>query len=271
MIRLLATTDTDCRCAHALIESDRRYFEMGAIIERMSVGELTWMTDLTDLAASCVVQRIDFDRVTSVSDSWLDQIHAALQRRSVAMARVYLDNCPDYVHALFLRHGYTCRSEIGFLAPDGYPSVPANMRLCPVLTDADWRQKRCLHEQAMEGPDGYTNQADLWVEMEYRKCATGKMQSFLVRRDDEIVATVGAIVHDGLLRLKNIVVSPRYRRCGVGIATVHLLWQLAEQEHDCRLGVFGVEGAKGSKLYRRAGLYEVTSQYEWSRLMTGEK
>jgi len=121
----------------------------------------------------------------------------------------------------------------------------------------------------MEGPDGYTNQAELWVEMERRKCATNKMRSYLVYRDTQVVATVGTIVGDGLLRLKNIVVLPQFRRQGIALAIVQHLCRMAEVDHGCRLGVFGVEGEKGSKLYRRAGLYYVTEQYEWSKSLTG--
>jgi hypothetical protein len=45
---------------------------------------------------------------------------------------------------------------------------------------------------------------------------------------------------------------------------------LAEAEYGSRLGVFGVEGENGSRLYQRAGLYEITCQYEWSRLLVGK-
>lgn len=267
MIGLLATTETDRICARALIESDRRYFEMGAIVQSLSLGDLVWMRGLTDLAASCVIHRVD----GRIPHSWIDEIELALAERSIMRARVYLDDSPEDVDALFRQRGYQRRGEIGFLAPVGHPETPANVRLCEVVDDLDWQRKLAIHEQAMEGPDGYTNQADAWVEMERRKCAAGNMQSFLVRCDNHVVATVGAIVHDGLLRLKNIVVAPQFRRRGLGLATVHLLWQMAEREHDCRFGVFGVDGGRGERLYQRAGMYQVVHQYEWSRLLTGPK
>jgi GNAT superfamily N-acetyltransferase len=271
MIPMLTKTETDHRCARTLIESDRRYFEMAAEVEELSLGQLAWMPGLTELAASCVIQRVDFDNTHEVPESWLEEIEHVLRERSVSRARVYLDNCPPAVSACFRDHGYEHRGEVGFLAPEGYSNPPQNVRFSEVRTDDDWNLKQTLHEQAMEGPDGYTNQADLWVEMERRKCATGLMHSFLVRRDEEIVATVGTIVDAGLLRLKNIVVSPLVRRCGIGVAIVHHLWKMAELDHGCRFGVFGVEGGIGSNLYRRAGLYEITRQFEWSRLMNGKR
>lgn len=270
MIRLDAMTETDRRCAQTLIESDRRYFEMAAEVEQLSIGQLAWMPGMTSLAASSVVHRIDFDTVPAVTESWVDQMEHALAERSIPLARIYLDDCPAEVHSMLDRRGYERRCEIGFLSRPGPVAPPENMRLCPVRSEDDWRRKHMIHAEAMEGPDGYTNRADLWVEMERRKCATGQMQSYLVRRDDEVVATVGAIRCEGLVRLKNIVVAPKCRQCGIGVATVWLLWQLADASYGCRLGVFGVEGGGGSRLYRRAGLHQITCQHEWSRLLSGK-
>lgn len=267
MIRQLTKTETDRCCARAIIETDRRYFEMGAEVHELSIGRLAWMPGLTELAASCVVHRVELQKAERERESWLDEIDRVLRARSVSRARVYLDSSSPLLSRCFAERGYEHRGEVGFLAPKGHPEPPADIELCEVRSEEDWDLKHALHDQAMEGPDGYTNQASLWVEMEQRKCATGLMRSFLVRRDGEIVATVGTIVSDGLLRLKNIVVAPHKRRCGVGVGIVQYLWRMAEVDHGYRFGVFGVEGGKGSRLYHRAGLYEVTRQIEWSRLM----
>jgi hypothetical protein len=248
-----------------LLESDRRYFEMAAVVHPLSHGELAWMPGLTELAASCVIQRVE----EPIGPDWLDEAESALAQRHVRLARVYLEQVQPAGDSLLQQRGYVQRGEIGFLAPQGHPRPHRNARLCAVADDADWKQKLRFHERAMEGPDGYTNSADLWVEMERRKCETGQMRCFLVRRNRDVVAAVGAILEQGLVRLKNIVVAPESRRSGLGIATVHLLWTMAEETHGCRLGVFGVEGGQGGRLYQRAGLYQVTSQYEWSRLLTG--
>mmetsp|Transcript_25424 Transcript_25424/g.61239 ORF Transcript_25424/g.61239 Transcript_25424/m.61239 type:complete len:272 (-) Transcript_25424:467-1282(-) len=270
MIQRISNLVAQRSCARALIESDRRYFEMAAEVQELSLGRLTWMPGLTGLAASCVIHRVETSVGQDLPATWFDEIEQVLGERAVCRARIYFDGCPRGRDEVFRDRGYERRSEIGYLAPVGHPKVPANMRLSQVLTKDDWKLKLSLHEQAMEAPDGYTNQADLWVEMERRKCATGLMRSFLVRLDDEIVATVGTIVNDGLLRLKNIVVSPHMRRRGTGVGVVQHLWQMAEVDYGCRFGVFGVQGGKGSKLYSRAGLYEVTRQTEWSRLMAAQ-
>ena len=178
MIKLLAKTEVCRRSAEALIESDRRYFELGAKIDKLPLGELAWMPGLTDLAASCVVHRIDLSGDRQPSDRWLDQIEFILRERAVARARIYLDECPSSIQALMRRRGYGHRCELGFLAPAGHPELPRNIRLCRVRTEADWRLKQSLHAEAMEGPDGYTNQADLWVKMELRKSNTGRCTAF---------------------------------------------------------------------------------------------
>jgi GNAT superfamily N-acetyltransferase len=263
MIRQVAKTELDRRAGATLIETDRIYFELAAQVVDLSVGQLVWMPGLNELAASCVIHRISPQGMECLTNAWVDEIEEALRQR-----HIHFDVFPDDFASVLRGRGYGERGEIGFIAPDGHPSQPDNFQLCEVRTNADWNLKLCLHEEAMEGPDGYTNQADLWVEMERRKCTSGSMRSYLVRRDGEIVATVGTIVEANVLRLKNIVVAANLRRQGIGQATVQLLWQLAETDHACRLAVFGVQDGKGSRMYKRAGLYQVNEQYEWSRILT---
>lgn len=268
MIRAAVPGRVEQQLTRALLESDRRYFELGAEVCALPGGSLYWMTGLNELAASCVVQRVDPPDSTEQAGRWLDQIEGILAGHRIPRARIYLDEKLPLLENLFVRRGYVCRGELGFLAPLGHPPPTAAVRLCRVHEEVAWQQKLALHTAAMEGPDGYLNQADLWVDMERRKCETGGMQTYLVYRRDQVVATVGTIVGQGLLRLKNIVVAPQYRRQGIALAIVHDLWRMAETEHGSRLGVFGVTGGKGSNLYRRAGLQAVTEQYEWSKLLS---
>ncbi len=267
MIRITAGSYIDQRLALALVESDRRYFEMGARTSQLPLGLLCWMPGLNDLAASCVVHRIVSEFGADSFERWLAQIETELRARCIPRIRLYLDDSSPEIEDVFYRYGLETRSELGFLAPQGYPEPPGNIQLRQVQTSADWKRKQDLHSQAIEGPDGYTNQAALWVEMERRKCATGNMKCYLVYRDKQVVGAVGTIAEGGLLRLKNIVVDPRLRRQGIALAVVQHLWRMAEADYGCRLGVFGVAGGKGSKLYRRAGLYSVTVQYEWSKIL----
>ena len=267
MIEIKSPTDTDQRLALALVESDRRYFELAARTEQLPLGQLCWMEGLHDLAASCVVQRVTCPPDPDTIASCLDSIDSILRSRSIPRARIYVDDATAELQAQLRAAGYESRSEIGFLAPVETVVPPATIQLHRVESAADWHNKLVLHAAAMEGPDGYTNQADLWVEMERRKCETGNMQMYLIVRDGQVVATVGTIINAGLLRLKNIVVKPEFRRQGIALATVQHLRKMAEADHNCRLGVFGVAQGTGSCLYHRAGLYAVIEQQEWSKIL----
>ena len=76
MIRSIVTTEEDLHCAAALIESDRRYFEMGAETLKLPCGVMVWMPSLTELAASCVVHRVDFDQYRGSAAEWIDGIQS---------------------------------------------------------------------------------------------------------------------------------------------------------------------------------------------------
>jgi len=267
MIRCLAARRAEHGLALALVETDRRYFELGAEVRRLSHGSLCMMPGLNELAASCVVQRVADGRPSRPASGWFGEIESILAAEQIRMARVYLDGNSTEIDQAMTEHGYRRRGETAFLAPWGHPPPSTDVQLQLVRTGADWSRKLALHTEAMEGPDGYTNQADLWVEMERRKCATGDMQTYLVYRNDQLIGTVGTILHDRLLRMKNIVVVPRLRRQGIALAIVHHLWRMAEADYGCHLGVFGMTGGTGRCLYRRARLCAVTEQFEWSKLL----
>ena len=131
MIRMLCEARHDRRCAHELIESDRRYFELGAHIEPLSYGHLAWMPGLTHLAASCVIHRVDPEDMDIVPEEWLKEIEAETERRDVPLIRIYLDSCPPSIAAVLQRAGYRERMELGFLAPEGAGPQNACVRLRP--------------------------------------------------------------------------------------------------------------------------------------------
>jgi len=83
VIRIIAKSQVDQQLASALVESDRRYFEMAARTQRLAIGQLCWMPGLHELAASCVIHRIVSDRIANPMESWLDDIEAILSERLV--------------------------------------------------------------------------------------------------------------------------------------------------------------------------------------------
>lgn len=264
MLKPLSARDRDDAVSEALLDSDVQYFEMGATITRLSCGSMALMDGLTSLAAGCVIQQID--QLPNDVHGWLDEVESHLRRCGATRVRIYVGSSPEFARAALLQRGYEERIEIGFVARSANMPLPkSDVILREVVSDQDWAAKLHLHEDAMDGPDGYTNQAASWVQMERRKFLTGGMQCYLVEQDHRIVGTVGAIDFGPILRLKNLVIAPGFRRRGLGLAAVHQLKLLASREPNRRLGLFGIVGEPGIALYRNAGLREINRQFEWSR------
>lgn len=250
-------------CAVRLIETDRLYFELGARRNPLSPGVIAWMPGLTRCSAGCVVHRVRTGALGSQCEAWLNEVERQVRLRRAGTVRVYIEGCSLELEQVFLRRGYLKRVELGFLTTHQSLGVEPGFRLREVVTPLDWSLKHAVHQAAEIGPDGYRSDADVWIEMEKRKCATGRMRCYLIERRGAVCGTIGAIAVDGLLRGKNMVVAPPFRKAGVGLASVRLLWQLAEERRTL-LGVFGVAGGPGSRLYRRAGLAVATEQLEFS-------
>jgi len=132
--RIIAESQVDQQLALALVESDRRYFEMAARTQRLAIGQLCWMPGLHELAASCVVHRIASDRIPNPMESWLDDIEAILSAHSISRARIYLDDSTPEIEDIFQRSGYETRCELGFLSPEGETQPPRNIQLRQVLS-----------------------------------------------------------------------------------------------------------------------------------------
>lgn len=157
------------------------------------------------------------------------------------------------------------------LSPSTHERAAADLTLVPVLTTAHWQQKLDLHQAALKGPDGHTNDANDWVEMERRKCQTGFMSSYLIIQNHQVAGSVGTMDHGDWLRLKNLVIHPHWRRQGVGGKTVMLVEQLAAACGKQRVGCFALTGGGGERVYRKAGFIPVGHQTEWFRTLNSQK
>ena len=91
------------------------------------------------------------------------------------------------------------------------------------------------------------------------------MEAYLVERDGETVGAIGALPGDGVLRLKNIVVHPAYRRQGIGRAMLGYLEATGASRGISDHIVFAVRGEIGELLYRAAGMRVIGSVVEWSK------
>jgi GNAT superfamily N-acetyltransferase len=98
-----------------------------------------------------------------------------------------------------------------------------------------------------------------------RKCETGIKESFLIEYCGQICGSIGAIRMADLLRLKNIIIRPGFRRQGLGLQAVRELAALAHSRGLPALGVFGIEGDAGDRLYRSAGFSVIGDLTEWCK------
>lgn len=253
-------------CARA-VETDRIYFEMGARIESLPGAKLAWMPGLTSSPAAAVVQRAVSEVVAAAGMAWVIETERTLARLGAPVARIYLDRRDTPADGLLRRAGYVARDELVFAGELSDPAGPMNLR--PLVSDTDWLLKLRFHEEAAERPDGHQTSATDWVRLEREKCAAG-MKAFLAEVDGEAVGAIGLIRGEGLLRIKNVVVHPAFRRRSFGLMMLHCLAAVGRSAGLRKQCIFAVEGGVGERLYRAAGLGVIGAQVEWSKKLPGD-
>jgi len=246
----------------ALLESDRRYFELGARLERLEGATIAWMPGLEGMPAGCVVYGIE-PAVATAAPDWLDELEGRLTAGGCGCRRLYLDGRSEPLEALLSRRGYRRREEIGWVASAGMEPERGDVALRPVASEGDWADKRSFHEACDESPLGYATAAEEWTAFERRKCETGRMQAYLMTVDGEVCGAIAAIEEVELLRVKNVIVHPVHQGNGIGSAAVRLLSQSAEELGKPAIGLFGLPETVG--FYRRIGMSPATVQWEWIR------
>lgn len=255
--------------AHNLFESDRVYFELGARVSRIGPTSIVWMPGLAHTPAGCVCQRVPSsafqDRSpTGGAPSWLDEVESAHRARGNPMVRFYTLDF-EGPRALLAASGYVCREEIGFASQGPATSRPGQVRLHPVETPSDWREKLRLHEASSEFSDGHAYLAREWVELERRKCLTGRMACFLIEYESEFHGSV-CLMHEGrAIRIKNLYLQPDSRGRGIGSQTLQEIFAVHLRSEDSAAVVYGVRGDPGEHLYRSQNMVEICRQYEWTR------
>jgi len=244
------------------IETDRAYFEMGASVRTLPGAVLAWMPGFSASPAAAVIHRVNPVEVAGAETGWVGQVEEALMEVGASFARIYLDAPDKAVGELLRNAGYVDRDELIFTGSIPLPSTELKLR--PVISEADWARKLAFHREAEITPDGHHNDPSDWVALEKRKCASG-MEAFLAEIDREPVGAIGAIWRDGLLRLKNIVVHPARRRRAVGQAMLARLSELGRARGVFEQCVLAVRGEVGEYFYRAIGLQPIGVQVEWSK------
>lgn len=250
------------------VETDRIYFEQSAELKQLEGATLAWMPGLTGSPAAAVVHRVDAEVIASGGEGWIADAEATMAATGAVMARIYLDDRHDGAGEQLRRAGYCERDELVFVGK--LPDPTLDMRLHRVTSERDWEEKLHFHESIDETPDGHGNLAADWVELERRKTAAG-LDSYLAELDGSIVGAIGAVWGDGIVRTKNVVVHPAYRRRTIGKAMLCHIAALGRDRGVSEQCVMAVRGEAGELLYRAAGMQMVGFQVEWSKPLTGSR
>ncbi len=258
--------------AAELLENDRRYFESAAVLEPAGGAVIAHVPGLERVAAGCVVQRVDPAVLPRDPARWLDGIEHRLLGLGSWQARFYVTGRHPVLEATLLARGYRPREELGFAVVLDGPTLAITrelpvLELRPVTTPDDWAAKVALHRLAGTGPDGHDSEPEAWVELERMRAEAGYMRPYFVVSRGAICGVVALAGGESLLRIKNLVVHPSWRRMGIGSAVVRRAHAIAWREGWMALGVFALAGHPGEQLYRGAGLEIVARQTEWMRPM----
>lgn len=262
-------TDLQGQWSRDLLESDRLYFEADAETIPIAGATIALLHGAESLAAGCVVHRIDAAALPARADAWLSALEARLRALGSPRARIYLDQPAPGLEAALAQRGYRSRVEIGFVCEGASGESEPIVELAPADGERGWSARREIMERCRLGPDGHQVDADLWVEMERRKCRAGYMQPYLIVAKGDVVGAASLATCGSLLRLKNLFIDPDFRRRGVATATAIGFARFAARMVGLPAGCFAVEGEPGVVVYALAGYREVTRQTEWVRDLEG--
>jgi GNAT superfamily N-acetyltransferase len=256
--------------AAELLESDRSYFESAAVLELAGGATIARVPGLERVSAGCVVHRVDPSVLPRDPLRWVELVEQRLLGHGCRRARFYLTGRHPGLEAALLARGYRPQDETGYvLAVDGRPIGPRPdapvAELRPVTTSDDWAAKLALHRLAGPGPDGHESDPDAWVELERIRVTTGWMRPFFIVSRGAICGVVALASGGSLLRLKNLVIHPSWRRMGIGTAVLHRTIAIAWREGWAGVGAFALTGDPSEQLYRNAGYEAVARQTEWMR------
>ena len=194
-------------------------------------------------------------------------IEAAFARFGACQTRFYTNDAAPALAEHLGNRGYRCREEIIALQAEAQPGHAATaLELCEVASEKDWSDKLALHETSDLPSDGHRTRALDWVTLERRKAETGEVAFYLFKQSGEVVATAGLMRPSaGIIRLKNLFVSARHRRRGLGQALLAALSQRAHRRYGCCPVVYYVAGPVGQRLYTSVGFQPIGVAFEWIR------
>ena len=248
-----------------LIESDARYFELGAQVETIDGAVIAWVPGFVDLAAGCVVQRVNPTLMSMGHERWLPHVERRLRCLGASWSRIYLDQPHDSLEQALAKAGYGRRLELGFVTTVAPAVQTSGVCLRPVHENEGWDWKAQLHADDKPGADGYRHDPGRWVTLMQIKAATGLKEPYLIEHGDDVLGEVAVMDMEHMVRLKNLFIAPKARGRGLGAAAIGLVWGEAKRRGKHGVGVLGIEGSSGARLYHRCGLKVASQLIEWSR------
>jgi hypothetical protein len=248
-----------------LLESDRRYFEAGADVVPIPGAVIAVLRGAEELAAGCVVQRIDTSLVAADAVTWLFEVEARVRSLRAPRARLYVETPDPRLDRALRERSYVPRTEYGFTRAAAPSDGEGQVELLASEDEPGWKARRALLSGETLGVDGHAMKPDLWITMERRKYEAGYMRPYLIRAERRVVGGVCFAACGSLLRMKNLVIDPAHRRRGLATATALASVRLAADEGLAATGCFALEREPGVEVYARAGYDSSATQTEWVR------
>lgn len=253
--------------------TDEQYFALGA--DRLTVGSLALYVHrrFTDVPAGVVAVGVDpgpDDDHDHAADGTLDALVRTVDDLGVRQVRVYASRGQEAdrraLTGCLARRSARRSTEVllaarpGAIAPPGRP-----IELEPIVDDAGWEAKRAVQRADAASPDGHLVDPDRWHAFERDKAQDPSFAPMVVRAEDEVVGSVSLLAAPSIVRVKNLVVSPAWRRQGMA---GEILRAIAARHPEATLGVMAVAGSHGLRAYLRAGADEVGRVDEWTLLLS---
>jgi GNAT superfamily N-acetyltransferase len=139
------------------------------------------------------------------------------------------------------------------------------LSLIPVDDDAGWLVKERIHERCLPSPHTKAGDAGCWTALERAKARAGYMVPFLVYASGVPCGSLSLAATSTLVRIKNVVVLPEWRRRGVATAMIAAAVGEAHRRGKVGAGLFAVADTVGEIVYVRRGAAAIGEQYEWIR------
>jgi GNAT superfamily N-acetyltransferase len=252
--------------AFDLLESDRRYFEVGARMVALPGAVLAHMPAFRDIPAAAAVHRVDPHALLPDPLTWVVAVETIMTDLGLPRSRFFVERHAPELELALTMLGYRSRMESGLVRRA--EAVESSVVLVPVTGDDDWSRKLSVHSHSEDGPDGFPLDPAQWVCFEKAKQAAGYYTLYVAMRDGVACGAVGFSLSGRLLRLKNLVVAPTHRRRGVGAAILDAAAALAHAKGLAAVGCFAMPGELGDGLYRANGFIDVVTQMGWDRVLT---